>query len=221
MTKKTKTEAAASTAMTPIKAIKGFNRDMTCRGFQFAPGEAFEVAGKIKACGTGFHACHEHPLAVFGYYAPSVSRYFDVELSGETDSQGDKIAAARITIGVELTIPDIVSRAVKWVWDHCTLVEGSSATGAQGAASATGYQGAASATGAQGAASATGTQGAASATGFEGRVMGAEGNAIFAVEREPFPSCKIISAACGIVGQDGIAPDTWYVCQGGTLVAAS
>ena len=203
MTKKTKTEAAASTAMTPIKAIKGFNRDMTCRGFQFAPGEAFEVAGKIKACGTGFHACHEHPLAVFGYYAPSVSRYFDVELSGETDSQGDKIAAARITIGVELTIPDIVSRAVKWVWDHCTLVEGSSATGAQGAASA------------------TGTQGAASATGFEGRVMGAEGNAIFAVEREPFPSCKIISAACGIVGQDGIAPDTWYVCQGGTLVAAS
>ena len=231
MTKKTKNTAAESTALTPIRCIKGFGKDMTCRDFKFAPGETFEVGGKIIACENGFHACpdDQHPLTVFGYYAPGLSRYFDVEVSGETDRHGDKIAAARITIGIELTIPELVRRAWEWVWDRATKSDDSHtmidqgaalATGTRGAASATGDQGAASATGYQGAASATGTRGAASATGFAGRVMGTEGNALFAVEREPYPSYKIISAACGIVGRDGIEPDQWYVCRDGKLVLA-
>ena len=249
MTKKTKNTAAESTALTPIRCIKGFGKDMTCRDFKFAPGETFEIGGKIIVCDNGFHACpdDQHPLTVFSYYAPGISRYFDVEVSGETDRHGDKIAAARITIGIELTIPELVRRAWEWVWDratksddsHTTIDQGAasatgtrgaasatgyqgaaSATGDQGAASATGYQGAASATGTRGAASATGTRGAASATGFAGRVMGTEGNALFAVEREPYPSYKIISAACGIVGHDGIEPDQWYVCRDGKLVLA-
>ena len=110
-----------------------------------------------------------------------------------------------------------------------------SATGTRGAASATGYQGAASATGDQGAASATGTRGAASATGYRGaasatgyqgaamssgwlgRVQGSEGNALFACERETWDG-PILSVACGIVGQNGIKPMTWYRCVGGKLV---
>lgn len=67
------------------------------------------------------------------------------------------------------------------------------------------------------AASATGYRGAASATGYEGRVSGKEGNAIFAVEREP-REWKIVSVACGIVGQDGLKADTFYRCKDGKLV---
>jgi len=185
-----------------VPAIKGMNSDMTCRGFQFEPGKAYEHTGTVQACGSGFHACptDQHPLSVFGYYAPAGSRFFEVTVSGKTSVQGDKIAAARITIGVEITISDLVKRAWDWVWARCTLEDGSSATGTQGAASATGYQG------------------AASATGYQGRASGKTGNALFAVEREPYPSYKIMSVACGIVGQDGIEPDRWYACRDGKLV---
>ncbi len=91
-----------------------------------------------------------------------------------------------------------------------------SATGYQGAASATGDQGAASATGDQGAASATGDQGAAMASGYEGRVRGADGNALFLVERDD--DYKITAVWAGIAGREGIKADTWYALNDGVPV---
>ena len=102
-----------------------------------------------------------------------------------------------------------------------------SATGDRGAASATGYQGAASATGDCGAASATGYQGAASATGYQGAAMaagwrgkaqGADGCALFLVERSD--DDKIIAVWAGIAGRDGIKPMTWYTLRDGVPVEA-
>ena len=46
-----------------IKSYKGFNKDMTCRGFQFEEGKEYETEEAI-ACEKGFHAC-EYPLDVF------------------------------------------------------------------------------------------------------------------------------------------------------------
>ena len=216
-----------------VTAIKGFNRDLTCRGFQFKEGETFKHDGDVEACQSGFHAIEGHPLEVFQYYAPGVSVYHDVELRGPfaRHSSDSKIAAAEITIKAEVKIPEIVSRAVKWVMDRATVEEGGHATGYQGAASATGYQGAASATGDHGAASATGTQGAASATGtrgaamaagYAGKVSGSEGNALFAVERGDWDGrgYPILSVASGIAGRDGIKADTWYVAKAGKLIEA-
>jgi hypothetical protein len=93
-----------------------------------------------------------------------------------------------------------------------------SSTGYQGAASSTGNYGAASSTGYQGAASSTGYQGAAMACGYDGKVMGAMGNALFAVER--CSKYSIVSVASGIVGQGGLEPHVWYKCVGGKLVIA-
>ena len=54
-----------------MKAYKGFNSDMTCRGFQFKEGETYKEEN-AKLCESGFHAC-EDPIDCFNYYNPNES----------------------------------------------------------------------------------------------------------------------------------------------------
>ncbi|MGO9432656.1 DUF7666 domain-containing protein [Rhodoblastus sp.] len=212
-----------------VTSIKGFSADWTCRGFQFEFGKTYEVSGPIKACENGFHACptDEHPLSVFEYYASAGSRFAEVTQAGASDKQGNKLASAEITIGVEVSISDLVARAFKWVWDRATLVEGSSATGDRGAACATGVRGAASASGYSGAASATGYSGAASATGDSGaasatgkhsvamavgvyaRAMAGETSCICLAHRDP-ETDVIIAIRASKVGENGVKAGVWY-----------
>lgn len=56
-------------------AYKGFNKDMTCRGFQFKEGEAYEEK-YAELCESGFHAC-ENPLDCLKYYTPNNSVYHE------------------------------------------------------------------------------------------------------------------------------------------------
>ena len=155
-----------------IRGFKGFNSDMTCRGFKYEEGKDYEEQGYISACNKGFHFCL-YPLDVFGYYPPAyigMNKFHEVEGSGEMDVDTDdtKIACSKIHIGAELSIKSIVDAAIKFTFSKCKWVEEKIATGNRGAASSTGYRGAASATGNQGAASSTGYQGAASSTGDQG-----------------------------------------------------
>ena len=80
-------------------AYKGFNKDMTCRGYQFAVGETYKHKGKVAACESGFHAC-EYPLDCFSYYAPGESVYAIVEAGGEIAKHGSdsKVACSSLTI---------------------------------------------------------------------------------------------------------------------------
>ena len=161
-----------------MKAYKGFNKDMTCRGFQFKEGETYEEP-EAKLCESGFHAC-ENPLDCFRYYSPAKSVFHEVELEDVSDERQEdsKVCAKRISIGARLDVAGIVKCAIDFVFtkadwskkeNHATGDYGaSSATGFQGASSATGRYGASSATGFQGASSATGDYGASSATGFQG-----------------------------------------------------
>ena len=155
-----------------IKTYKGFNKDMTCRGFQYEEGKEYET-DKAEVCETGFHAC-EYPLDCFSYYSPNVSVYHEVEQDGEISrSDGDtKVASSKIKIGASINIAGIVKAAIEYTTkrtnkenDATGNYGASSATGDYGASSATGYKGASSATGNCGASSATGDYGASSATG--------------------------------------------------------
>lgn len=56
-----------------MKTFKGFNKDMTCIGFQYEEGKSYEEKEAI-ACKSGFHAC-EYPLDCFNYYSPNESVY--------------------------------------------------------------------------------------------------------------------------------------------------
>ena len=158
-----------------IKSYKGFNKDMTCKGFQYEEGKKYETE-RAECCETGFHAC-EYPLDCFSHYAPNDSVYHEVEQDGDIDRKDDgtKIASTKIKIGARISIAGIVKAAIEYTMSR-TKKEASkdddygasSATGSYGASSATGDYGASSATGDYGASSATGSCGASSATGYKG-----------------------------------------------------
>ena len=158
-----------------IKAYKGFNKDMTCRGFRYEEGKEYEEE-RAEACNCGFHAC-EHPLDCLGYYDPAHSVYHEVEQSGEISKRSDdtKVASTKIKIGARVSIAGLVQAAIEYTKERVKPEAeanenygASSATGNKGASSATGNKGASSATGNCGASSATGNKGASSATGNKG-----------------------------------------------------
>ena len=155
-----------------MKAFKGFNKDLTCRGFQYEEGKEFHTE-KAECCEEGFHAC-EYPLDCFGYYSPAQSVFHEVELSGDMDRRSDdtKVCATDIKIGARISIAGLVKAAIEFTMSKVNKEAKSderhgfaSATGDYGASSATGDYGASSATGDYGASSATGNCGASSATG--------------------------------------------------------
>ena len=166
-----------------IKSYKGFNKDMTCRGFQYEEETA-------DACHSGFHAC-EYPLDCFNYYSPNESVYHEVVQSGEFDRGEDdsKVASTKIKVGVRLDIAGLVKAAIDFTMSRVKKEAGSdedcgasSATGYCGASSATGYCGASSATGDYGASSANDPESVAVAWGYKGKAMGTLGSHIVLAE---------------------------------------
>lgn len=203
-----------------IVTFKGFNKDLKCRGFQFAIGETFHHDGKVEACGSGFHVC-ECPFDVFSYYPPAESRYAETISFGITDSEegGDtKIASSSITIKDELTLPQFIQRGIEWIWSKIDKsLEQQIMTGDQSAATNTGYRSAATNTGDRSAATNTGYQSAAEVSGsqsvaaslgIEGKARASEGGAIVLCYRDE--DGELIHIRASKVGENGITPDTWY-----------
>ncbi|ECT7523582.1 hypothetical protein M8X85_002954 [Salmonella enterica] len=212
-----------------IVTFKGFNKDLKCRGFQFAIGETFHHDGKVEACGSGFHAC-ECPFDVFSYYPPAESRYAETISFGITDSEegGDtKIASSSITIKDELTLPQFIQRGIEWIWSKIDKsLEQQIMCGNRSAATNTGYQSAATNTGNWSAATNTGdwsaatntgnwsaaevsgSQSVAAAFGIEGKARASEGGAIVLCYRDE--DGELIHIRASKVGENGIMPNTWY-----------
>ena len=230
-----------------IKSYKGFNKDMTCRGFQYEEGKEYEEE-TADACHSGFHA-YEYPLDCFNYYSPNESVYHEVEQSGEFDIGEDdsKVASTKIKIGARLDISGLVKAAIDFTMSRVKKEAGSdedcgasSATGNYGASSATGDCGASSATGDYGASSATGYKGASSANdpesvavawGYKGKAMGVLGSHIVLAEwkyigskeddrydRAEQEAWEFVGAKMFRVDGEKVKPDTWYRLENGELV---
>ena len=158
-----------------MKAFKGFNKDLTCRGFQYKVGETYEEE-KADLCNAGFHAC-ESPVDCLQYYAPATSVYHEVELeevSNEKDTDTKRVCK-KITIGAGIGIPEICRITFEYVKEHCTnesnAEAGKPATAGNLGAATAGDRGAATA-GDRGAATA-GYAGAATA-GYAGAATAGE-----------------------------------------------
>ena len=98
-----------------IKAYKGFNKDMTCRGFQFEEGKEYHEE-KAVLCSSGFHAC-ENPLDCWSYYDIISSEYHEVELDDvcEERESDTKICGKSIKIGAKINLAGIVKASVDFV----------------------------------------------------------------------------------------------------------
>ena len=198
--------------MEKIKAYKGFNPDMTCRGKQYEEGKDYEEE-RAEACECGMHAC-EYPLDCFSYYAPGNSVYHEVEQSGDVSKnvEDSKIASTKMHIGARLDIAGLVKAAINFTKKNVkeNVVEEMAATaGYRGAATAgnwgaatAGEQGAATA-GDRGAATA-GDWGAATAGNWGAATAGNQGAAISRGSASVGENGAAISRGNGVKAKAGI-----------------
>ncbi len=225
-----------------MKAFKGFNKDLTCRGFQYEEGKEFHTE-KAECCEEGFHAC-EYPLDCFGYYSPAQSVFHEVELSGDMDRRSDdtKVCATDIKIGARISIAGLVKAAIEFTMSKVNKEAKSderhgfaSATGDYGASSATGNCGASSATGYRGASSVSDPTGVAVAWGHEAKAKGCLGAHLILSDwryigekwfdgdyKTPYDVESWELAGAKMVQVDGekIKADTYYRCVDGEVVEA-
>ena len=228
-----------------MKAYKGFNKDMTCRGFQYEIGKEYETDA-ADLCRIGFHAC-ENPLDCFSHYAPATSRYCEVEIedNGQRSPEDSKVVGKKIKIGAELSTEQICKLHFEYVRSRCDPAKtnaagdresasagwyGSASAGWYGSASA-GRYGSASA-GDYGSASAgdygvsasrgsssAGENGVAAARGKHAKVRGGIGSVlVVCVEKED--SYEIAEWKAAVVDGERIRPDTWYTVENGEFKEA-
>ena len=162
-----------------MKAYKGFDKDLKCRGFQYEVGGEYEEQ-EANICRKGFHAC-ENPLDTLRYYPPGDSRYCKVDLedNGQRESGDSKACGKKIKIGAEIGLDGVIKAGARFIFEKCDGATEDHASGVRGNAAASGWSGNAAASGWSGNAAASGVRGNAAASGWSGNAAasGESGNA--------------------------------------------
>lgn len=200
-----------------MKLYKGFNQDMTCRGFQFEEGKTY-TEDKAELCQSGFHAC-ENPLECFSYYYPDKSVYHEVELEDVSDEKEDdstKRCGKTIKIGARLDVAGICKAHFEYVEAKTTNGDSAlsfSALSAQNnsALSARNY----SALSALDRSSLSAGKNSVIAA-FNSRAKGGLNTLIALAVRDG--NGKIVDFAAGIVDGVNIKADIWYEVKDGKFV---
>ena len=195
-----------------MKAYKGFNPDMTCRGFQYEEGKKYET-DKAELCNEGFHAC-ERPLDIIQYYPfvkdGKLSKFHEVELEEVSDQRANddtKVVAKRIKVGAELNLFELVKAQFEYVKAHTTMEH------TDPSAASAGYKGAAASKGR----SSVGENGIACARGNGCQVKGGMG-AVLVIAEENADNYDIKSWKAFVIDGEKYKPDTWYTLKGGKIV---
>ena len=87
-----------------IKGYKAFNKDLTCREFQYEIGKEFEYKGKIELCRSGFHFC-KRIVDIQNYYnlKDESTRLCEIEAVGQVIEGNDKCVTDKIKIIREIS----------------------------------------------------------------------------------------------------------------------
>ena len=207
-----------------MKACKGFDKNLRCRGFQYEVGGEY-TEETTDLCNRGPHAC-ENPLDTLRYYKPGDSRYCEVEIedNGQRSSYDSKVCGKHIKIGAEIGLKGVINAGVRFVFDKCGSASKEKASGWRGNAAASGWSGNAAASGESGTASVTGPYGKASALGEQclavawgqdSLARGTVGNWIVVSERDD--DGNIIDAKIVRVDGESVKENTWYTLQNGEI----
>ena len=207
-----------------MKCYKGFYKDLKCRGFQYEIGKEYEE-NAADICHKGFHAC-ENPMDVFRYYNPADSRYCEVDLDTNEQTDGDsKLVGKKIKIETEIGLSGLIQDGVKFILGKVDFKSAKeSNTGYRSAATNTGNWSAATNTGDWSAATNTGDQSAATVggaesiavvTGYGSKAKGAVGCWLVLTERDEKMHILGVQAVC--VDGETIKADTFYMLKNGAI----
>ena len=100
-----------------MRVYKLFEKDLTCRGYQFKPGlNACEEANCVQ---NGFHAA-ENPLDCLAYYRWEDSVCWLCNAGGDIDEDGrdSKISCTELTLEKELSLKEYMVHAASYIIRH-------------------------------------------------------------------------------------------------------
>ena len=212
--------------MEKIKGYKGFDKDMTCLGFQYESGKDYTYDGDIECCRSGFHFC-ENPLEVLSYYPPATSRFCEVEGSGNSDGENDdsKISVSNLHIGLEIGLSGLIQAGIKFILDKVNYnnnkatntgdCSAATNTGDRSAATNTGYCSAATNTGNYSAAEVKGKESIAIAAGYNSKASGTIGCWLVLTERNS--NYEIVDVKAVRVDGHSIKENTFYSLENGQI----
>ena len=198
-----------------MKCYKGFDKDLKCRGFQYEIGKKYEE-NAADICHKGFHAC-ENPMDVFRYYNPADSRYCEVDLdTNEQTDEDSKRVGKKIKIETEIGLSGLIQAGVKFILEKVDFKSAKeSNTGYQSAATNTGDWSAATNTGNRSAATVGGAESIAVVTGYGSKAKGAVGCWLVLTERDKKMHILGVQAVC--VDGETIKADTFYMLKNGAI----
>ena len=190
-----------------MKCYKGFDKDLKCRGFQYEIGKEYEE-NTADICHKGFHAC-ENPMDVFGYYNPADSRYCEVDLDTNEQTDGDsKRVGKKIKIETEIGLSGLVQAGVKFILGKVDFKSAKESN--------TGNRSAATNTGNRSAATVGGAESIAVVTGYGSKAKGAVGCWLVLAERDEKMHILGVQAVC--VDGETIKADTFYMLKNGAII---
>ena len=99
-------------------AYKGFEPDLSCRGYRFVMGK--NVTPEANCASNGFH-CAENPLDCLNYYGDiDHSEYYIVNAGGDIDEDevDSKISCTELTVLKRLTKEELLLHGLAFMADH-------------------------------------------------------------------------------------------------------
>ena len=187
-----------------IKGYKGFNKDMTCRGFQYEVGKTYEFP-IAKICEEGAHFVL-NPLDALSYYGICDGEFCEVESppNAETDTheEDSKMSTTKIKIGARLGLSGFVSAAVKFMFEHCKFGYGAQSVQSGYAALI----------------EMTGKNSVGASIGKNSKIKGVVGCWITLAEYKP--NGDILRVKSAMIDGKKIKENTWYTLKNGRFVVA-
>ena len=193
-----------------MKAYKGFNKDMTCRGFQFEEGKAYHEDTAV-LCESGFHACLD-PLDCLGYYDPCDSVFHEVELDNVSEQRENdtKVVAKDIKIGSRISIKDIVKASIDFTFSSVRKENNTDCAFGDSSRQA--------ASGDYSRQETTGKNCVMMSAGNDGRARGKIGSWIVLTEWKSRGNESIPTVVAKRIDGTEVKEDTWYTLKNGEFV---